>query len=272
MPGLRPRFRTQMQWLWHDWNDDWIFEVASTAHSVWVRLGGFWLDSFDHWRIDPDAPAVVGWERMVTAAAPGRAPVAFVWVTPRSHAAGLDHVSRGQATPQGTEGWRRWLSWERNRTRVGDLLYDLRVRTGLPIAVHAEDLSARWVLGADFRPERLLLDNPIVTVQEAATCFARNLAVPGWVRRSAFPDLIPVNHWRFKASEPHWLASHLGITGRHGEWPADHRLPAPELLTDFVTRRAETRPPTGDASVRRPVPRQAPRSDGGGPRSPAPAS
>lgn len=192
-------YRTQYLRLGSDPDHAWLRDVAAHGRAVAVRFTGMtWNDRAR--QPDRDGWEIRSWEAAMRAIT-GKSSTAFLIV----------HMDR--LTGCGSDF--RWRDWLHKGERVLAIWREVRSLTGLlPTVLHVEDFAARWALEAGVRPEWWLMDNPMVSVDEARERWSTPLERPGLLRRSPLSQPWGVIGMHFPIEE--WLV--YGLPERPRVW------------------------------------------------------
>lgn len=226
------RFRTVIANGFHELDRAWLREVRKNAKFVWIRFAG----------LSGVKPAtagsrlVSGWERVATAMADSRR-CAYLYVQfGRTIAGEIPQVGQFQSFGLGTghssarEVGKSILLWPQTMgavaDRVASIIHQVRIEQPWDLGVFAEDFSARWVLKSAVRPDRIVLDNPILSAGEAAA--SDLLRRHFFVRSSHWADLRWFDSWQLHFPAEQLLAGQPS-SRRHGWWSPKDR----ERIVEF---------------------------------------
>lgn len=214
---MRARFASQVLDGWEEPDPVWLQVVRRRARFLWVRLCG--INELD---LGPDDRATIDWEKAAGRLHFRRETCAYLVVKFNrgvKHRPGVstpfrrEHGLRNAAEARG-----HWAHASGVPERVGLLLRVLRLSQPHELGVFAEDFSARWLADSGFAPRAVVLDNPVVSQDEATGRYAGLFSRPGCVRASRWPALGRFDFWgmHFPSEQ---LVGGLPSDCRHGLWP-----------------------------------------------------
>jgi hypothetical protein len=206
---MRHRFATGLLNGWDDPPYAWLQAVQRHARYVWVRLAG--LNEHEY---AENGTHVMQWESAASRLCPNRGTCAFLVIQ-------FNRVSRnppwrfGLSNP--SQARRRWPETMVLADRLDVLLRIIRAGQPHPVGVFADDFAARWLAESGFLPDTVVLDNPIISLDEARGRWAKLFARPGYSRLSHWPSLGAWESWgmHFDVEQ---IAGGVPSPCRHATW------------------------------------------------------
>lgn len=200
----RLRFRTYSQSIWAEPNEPWLREARAHCRSVCVRVNGLAANDRVKQKLHPDDERLLNWERHMEYLVGRRhRPMAFLILTVGRYPGRSPLLPGYRASLSPLRKYRRQSVWAMGKIhqRVGMMLRLLAGElgcscsgrgvedgggSGRPLIVQGEDFACRWILDAQFTPDILVFDQPIIRYNEVDEDWAERLRVPGVIRRAKF--------------------------------------------------------------------------------------
>jgi hypothetical protein len=217
------QFRTAVHNPWHDWDHELLGVLRRYAKRLVVRVPGL----ISLWRFNgryrPDELRIRQWEAYMKFifGKPKAMNTAFV-ILPFRIEPDKDDPYVPSASTLVPRQWtlEHWVKFDRLHHRLDMMLYELRQAIGdVPLLLHVEDWSARWMMLCDFIPTYWLMDNPFIGRHEALDLWSSKLTRPGLLRHSPMSLMRYWRNWRMHITKDELIAAHLPLSlDQHGTW------------------------------------------------------